>query len=173
MSTLLALPTEVLLKIIDETCPDGIEELVSCCKVLCTVAKEIFKQHVADKQKYSRKTLYWPCRHFPYSDQAGWMFLVDILLRPRLAYYVEKLIVTQDQEAQTEEAFGNPFSHPAITTKDNVWREFFAVDGCPYVTVPERGHWKTMLEDGNSAVVLCLLLPLLPRLKSLWIMSHA
>lgn len=30
-----------------------------------------------------------------------------------------------------------------------------------------------MLEDGNSAVVLCLLLPLLPRLESLWIMSHA
>lgn len=86
MSTLLALPTEVLLKIIDETCPDGIEGLVSCCKALRTVAKGISKQHVADKQKYSRKTLYWPGQHFPYSDQAGWVFLVDIILRPKLAY---------------------------------------------------------------------------------------
>ena len=57
------LPTEVLLKIIDETCPKGIVQLARCSKRLFEVAEDHLKQHIEDTQTWNFN---WPCDDFGY-----------------------------------------------------------------------------------------------------------
>ena len=58
MSRLLRLPDEILLKIIYDTCPDGTEDLILCCRRLYNISDNILETHRMRKKKYG--VVRWP-----------------------------------------------------------------------------------------------------------------
>ena len=52
MATLLSLPNEIKLQIIDDTVPEGIESFALCCKSIYNLAEKTLEQHKAHKMIY-------------------------------------------------------------------------------------------------------------------------
>ena len=53
MPTLLSIPNEIKLQIIEDTAPDGIENFALCCKLIYSLAEKTMRQHRADKSTYN------------------------------------------------------------------------------------------------------------------------
>ncbi len=170
MCTLLTLPNETLLQIIAETCPDGIEELVLCCKRLHQLAQESMKQHKADRKQYWGRFLTWPRNlELRYGfEPAQPICLSEILFRPRIAYYVQHLCVSHKQLSGPPRA-SQPLYSLAMTTQDSAWRDFFARSRCTYISDMDSAHWQEALDRADVQTVTSSLLMLLPNLRTFYL----
>lgn len=148
MSQLLELPDELLLKVIQQTCPDGIEDLVLCWKKLYNKSDKILEEHKSNKKKYT--LLRWPpFNPFPprhlfrrTSMRAGIpACLSSLLFEPHLVSYVREVIhivnIVTRRETPTY-----PFGRKSIGTSDRVWQDFFDVGTCPYIPQSEAQEWR-------------------------------
>lgn len=169
---LLDLPEGLLLKIVKHTCPNGIEDLVLCCKFLYNKSSKLIAEHNANKKKYS--ILRWPPNsRWNHADtdvvpatQEHPACLSDLLFEPHLAPYVRRLDCLTDYDDRSRTRL-KPFPNLPMTTRDPVWREFFDVTKCPYIPEPALRVWSHRLDRCYLESVSALLLAKLPELQDL------
>ncbi|KAK4691788.1 hypothetical protein P7C71_g5288, partial [Lecanoromycetidae sp. Uapishka_2] len=171
MTQLLDLPDELLLEIIKQTCPEGIENLVSCCKKLYNTSDRILEKHRTNKRKYSR--LAWPPADLWQPDDEGWGFatsLSKLLYEPQLAPYVRSLQYYTHRGEDREQLL-KIFPQKSIETGDGVWQDFFDVSECPFIPEAELADWQKKIDMADMETVLALLLTKLPNLERLAVRS--
>ncbi|KAL9063369.1 MAG: hypothetical protein Q9161_009494 [Pseudevernia consocians] len=172
MSTLLSLPNEILLQIIEETRPYTIRSFVSTCKKIWTLGVKALEQHQQDLERYQDPELgIWQ------NGESGievnsYAYLSELLLKPRRALYVNHLVV-HNRSFTVFEHRQEPFTKESLTMIDEICGLLFKDDGCPYIRGDEVGQWAEKLRRGDTNAVACLFLTLLPNLESLSLMEYS
>ena len=94
MSTLLSLPNEILVEIIEDTRPGSIWSFVRSCKSMWILGAGVLQQHQQDVDRFQESKIELFC---PFSwrgtDTNSYTFLSNILLKPRRTLYVKNLLV--------------------------------------------------------------------------------
>lgn len=169
MPTLLHLPNEILLQIIEEARPDGIKSFVWTCKKIQTLGAKTLMQHVEDLERYDAPVFgVWD--KVSRGDVNPYAYLSDILLKPRRALYVNHLFI-HDHSFTITKAYQAPFTEQTLLNIDEVCGLLFSGNGCPYIKSDEVDTWVEKLRWGDTKAAACLFLTLLPELKTLSI-SH-
>ena len=169
MGHLLLCPDEILLKIIEQTCPDGIEALVLTSRKVYNICDEIFQEHRLNKKKYNE--LRWPpVLPNPFPGRSGLPMnfpacsLADIILQPHLRLYVNRIGFFPYHRVSPT-LFLQPFANSGLRTTDDVWQDFFNVSDCPYIPRDEMDEWQQELDRSDSEAVFAFILTVLPNLK--------
>ncbi len=172
MSRLISLPDELLLLVIKETCPEGIQDLVLCCKKLYNKSDKILEEHRMYKKKYTE--VVWPpvppCPKVKYLALPCYReytcCLSDVLLNPHLTPNVKRIRFIPGW-AYVPENPARPFPHLDIETSDRVWQDFFDISDCLFIPHDEMDHWRQKLDTADPEVVFALLLVRLPNVESI------
>ena len=167
MATLLSLANETLLQIIDETRPDGIWSFVRCCKRMWILGEEDMEQHRQDVGRYQAPN-FWFWDDQSETDLGTYEFLSEVLLRPRCALYVNRISILSRGFTFTQ-THRRAFTKKTSIMIDELCGLLFQNIGCPYIQGDEVGKWVRKLRRGDTNAVICLILTLLPNLKSLTI----
>ncbi len=171
MSTLLSLPNEILLQIIEETRPDSIRSFARICKKIWTSSAAALEQHQRDLERYQAPVFgVWNdnlgCDVNPYA------YLCEILLKPRRALYVNHLFVFNRGFTLTH-IRSAAFTEKLLTTIEDLCSLFFKGLGCPYIQGDEISAWVEKLRRGDTNAAACLFLTLLPNLEALSIIDYS
>lgn len=166
MANLLTLANETLLQIIDETRPDSIWSFVRCCKRIWILGGEGLEQHRLDIGRYRAS-------NFCYSrkdefDNRTYRIVSEILLQSRRALYVNSIFIFSRDFTNIGVA-RIPFTGEKLTMIDKICGLIFRAIPYPYIQDIEIGEWEEKIRSGNMDAVLCLVLTLLPNLKTLGI----
>ena len=173
MSTLLSLPDEILVEIIEDTRPDSVRSFVKCCKSMWILGARVLQQHQQDMDRFqdSKIELCFPMSRrnaitYPYT------FLSDILLKPRRALYVKNLLV---QNYKVDYALGQSLkaTHRELVSAmvDGPCGLLFrGVVECPYIHDNATSEWLASFRRGDTHEAVCLALTLLPNLEVLSLM---
>ena len=171
MSTLLSLPNEILLQIIEETRPYTIRSFVRSCKKIWTLGVEALEQHKQDLERY-QDPIFGVWNDNSGCDVNCYAYLSELLLKPRRALYVNHIVVlirgftlTRIRQA--------PFTEKQLTSIDDLCGLFFKDVGCPYIRGDEVGNWVEKLRRGDTNAAACLFLTLLPNLESLSVCDYS
>ena len=159
MATLLSLPNETLLQIINETRPDEIWRFVRCCKRIWILGENHLERHRQDISRYREP-------NFSEHDPETYDFLSEILFQPHRALYVNQVTTV----SRSYWFSGVPRLRPMKWTSimlDDIRDLFVKIIGCPYTQGAELGKWVEELRRGHTNAALCLILTLLPNLKAL------
>ena len=159
MATLLSLPNETFLQIIDETRPDGIWSFVRCCKTVWSLGEKDLKLNRQDLVRYRALDFYSS------SDKQiqVYCFLSQLLLQPRRVLYVNRVYTNRWRSFKTTP------TKSMSTMIDEICSLIFKINCCPYIQDDEIDKWITKARRGNANAAICLMLTLLPNLKALTI----
>jgi len=128
------------------------------------------EQHKADRKQYWNRFLSYPSNP---NWHLGFLLnrpicLSEIMIRPRIAYYVQHLCVRLEYLDEPPSAL-RPFGNVPMTTQDSAWQDFLAVSKCPYISDKDSAHWQEMLDRADVQTVTSLLLTLLPNLRTMYL----
>ena len=171
MSTLLSLPNEILVEIIEDTCPDSIRSFVRCCKSMWILGAKALQQHQQDVDRFQDSKIEF---FFPMYQRGAptdsYTFLSNILLKPRRALYVKNLFVEEPRftycpgpyppEVTDEELISAMVDEPCGLL-------FRAVVECPYIHDDAISKWVANFRRGDTYEAACFALLLLPNLEVL------
>ena len=171
MSTLLHLPNEILLQIIEETRPKSIKSFVWSCKKIRTLGVKALMQHQQDLDRYEAP-VFGVWNNNSGNDVNPYAYLSDILLKPRRALYVNHLFVLNRGFTLTHIRQA-AFTEKILLKIDELCSLFFKGTGCPYIKGDEIGKWVDKLRRGDTNAAACLFLTLLPQLEALSIIDYS
>ena len=176
MSTLLSLPREILVEIIEDTRPDSIRSFVTCCKSMWILGARVLQQHQYDVNGYqnSKIDLYFPmfrrgAATHPYT------FLSDILLKPRRALYVKTLLVQDAKWNDPTYEQSLKATHRelvSVTLNEPCGLLFRGIVDCPYIHDNATSEWVASFRRGDTYKVASLALTLLPNLEVLSLINY-
>ena len=152
MVNLLDLPNEILLQIVYETLPDGIEALSRCSNRASILSREALIQHEADKKKYRYINL-------PEDEDPG-PLLIDVVQNPRRGQYARSAILEfcrQDVRVPLDKDITDVLTQTLVQQ--------------PCVPLTELPHWIQEATSGNQDIIVAILLLLLPNIETLCIPS--
>ncbi len=167
MATLLDLPNEIILQIIEHTVPDGIESLSECNKRIRHLATEALFQHEQDNWFYSLVRI-TELTDLDDAESDPLDLLEDILRTPHLALYPRNVFI-----GEWWERYAVHSSDPEGTIEDIddelkvLIRQ--ALENCPYVSSDEVDAWSSDIERGNADATMALLLTLLPNVRHIYL----
>ena len=173
MTTLLDLPNEIKLEIIETIAPDDIENFSLCCKSVYDLAGRTLRQHMVDKTTYRR------CFSLSTWNEGHTMCLVaycklrDMSESRRLRLYPRSIRIgnytVSDQDRET-----NRLRHPEYVWSRStqvmdkvrgISDSIFNNLDSPCVDMDEMKAWRKKIGDGEVGAANCLLLTLLPNVE--------
>ena len=171
MSTLLSLPSEILVEIIEDTCPDSIRSFVRCCKTIWILGAKALQQHQQDVDRFqdSKIDLFLPM----YQRGAitnSYTFLSKVLLKPRRALYVKNLLVEEPRLTYCPGPHSPKATHEeliSVMVDEPCGLLFRAVVECPYIHDDATSKWVASFRRGDTYEAACFALLLLPNLEVL------
>ncbi len=152
MVNLMDLPDELLLQIVDETLPDGIEALARCSNRSSILSHDALKQHEADKKRYQNIEIN--------EEEGPGPLLIEVVQNPRCGQYARHAnfeYCREDVCVPLEEDIAD------ILTQTLVQQ--------PCIPLTELLHWIHEAISGNEDIIVAILLLLLPNLETLIIPS--
>ena len=175
MPNLLSLPNELLLQIIEETFPEGIESFSRCCRTIYNLSGKTLKQHQLHKARYSvlaftedltggRELSSEPYAISQHSSPVRdpFQFLCDIINDRRIAHYPSKLELRYWRRRKFPKYPANVLGEVIPEVLGS-----FSEASKSSISSFEFGEgWQEAFE-GNRNAMLAGLLPLLPNLKIL------
>ena len=167
MATLLTLPNETLLQVIDLTRPEGIWSFVRCCKRIWFLGEEDLRLHRQDFDRY-RAPFLGLLKNTPGYGLEAYQFLSEFLLQLRRTLYVRRLSIGSGNPTLSH--VHRPFAEKTSTLIDQTCSLFFKTIKMPDDEVSEG---EERLRCGETNAVFCLMLLLLPNLKTLTITNCA
>lgn len=171
MPTLLHLPNEILLQIIEETRPDSIKSFVWSCKKIRTLGAKALMQHVEDLDRYEAP-IFGVWNNNSGGNVNPYAYLSDILFKPRRALYVNHLFIYNRSFTITQVRQA-PFTEQVLLKIDGLCDLFFRSNRCPYIKGDEVEKWVDKLRLGDTNAAACLFLTLLPQLEALSIIDYS
>ena len=163
MATFLSLPNETKLQIIETVAPDDIVNFALCCKLFRSLAVKTLRQHKLD-------TINQRFLDFSFSHQWDYHQLLDLVKSSRLRLYGKRLSIINLGSSDEERR--------RILIQDGVLNEIAEVcdkmfDGfvSPYIDEDEMKSWCKRISDGSILDATCLLLTLLPNVKSMTVLN--
>ena len=171
MATLLSLPDEILVEIIEDTRPDSIRSFVKCCKSMWVLGARVLQQHQQDMDRFEDSKIELV---FPMSRRGAithpYTFLSDILLKPRRALYVKKLLVQDDKVVDYAFYQSLRATHSelvSVMVDEPCGLLFRGIVECPYIHHNAISEWVASVRRGDTYEAACLALTLLPNLEVL------
>ena len=171
MSTLLSLPDDILVEIIEDTRPDNIRSFVRCCKSMWILGARVLQHHQQDMDRFqdSKIDLFFPMSRrgaitHPYT------FLSDILLKPRRALYVKNLSVEDAITLNSTLVQSLKATHSelvSVMVDEPCGLLFRGIVECPYIHDDATSKWVASFRRGDTYEAACLALTLLPNLEVL------
>ena len=152
MVNLMDFPDELLLQIVDETLPDGIEALSQCSTRSSILSNNALIQHEADKKRYHNIEFD--------EDEGPGPFLIEVVRNPRRGYYPQHISF----EYCRDDVF-----LPLDEDIADILTQTLAQQPC--VPLAELPHWVFEASGGNQDIIVAILLLLLPNLTTLIIPS--
>ena len=152
MVNLMDFPDELLLQIVDETLPDGIEALARCSNRSSILSKDALKQHEADKKRYQNIEIN--------EEEGPGPLLIEVVQNPRCGQYPRYAnfeYCREDVRVPLDENIAD------ILTQTLVQQ--------PCIPLTELLHFIKEATSGNQDIIVAILLLLLPNLESLIIPS--
>ena len=152
MVNLMDFPDELLLQIIDETLPDGIEALSQCSNRSSILSNDALIQHEADKKRYHSIEIN--------EDDGPGPLLIEVVQVPRRGQYPRHAnfeYCREDVRIPLDEDIVD------ILTQTLVQQ--------PCIPLKELLHWIQEATSGNQDIIVAILLLLLPNLETLIIPS--
>ena len=173
--SLLSLPNEILLQIVEDSRPDDFEHLTQTCKLLHNIAKPLNKEHKHFKHLYSSPML----GSSSHSEKDCNEILFEALLDPLAARY-PKYLRCYDKEIRF---FNKPLIHYCLDNRDVVKEFLHKSTFLKRATFPigpkmvdptdvpafhhDLAKWENNVKAGISQFVITALLLLLPGLEDI------
>ena len=164
--TFLSLPNEILLRIIDESCPDGIESLALCCKRIHVLAEKTIERHIVNRKQFSRRRLEWPSGRTE-QNSVNHFGIQELLTWPEGAPYVKELHIRGAEMTKNATLADPEYGRLPVSIDIQKWRSFFDVSTCAYIPNCDARDWAEKLEDLHVMAAAGMLLALLPNLEIL------
>ena len=153
MVNLMDFPDELLLQIIDETVPDGIEALARCSNRFSNLSKDALRKHEADTEKYEMIEIR--------EDEVPGPTLIELVQNPRRGQYTRQAnfeYCRQDVRVPLSKDIADDLTQALIQQ--------------PCVPLKELLHWVQEAASGNQDITVAILLLMLPDLETLIIPSR-
>ena len=153
MVNLMDFPDELLLQIVDETLPDGIEALARCSSRSAILSSDALKKHEADKEKYQNIEIK--------EGECPGPLLIEVVQNPRCGQYpryVNFEYCREDVRVPLDQDIAEDLTQALVQQ--------------PCVPLKELLHWTQEATSGNQDVIIAILLLLLPNVESLLIPSY-
>ena len=167
MPSFTELPTEILLKIIADCCPNGIEELALCSQSLYKISEGHLKQHRLDKKEKSSLGGQLDGFEGEGFDGFDWQAqdpkatsLSSMLQWPSLASYVTEFTLSHTHNNTKYWEMDNVLESLNCHTarKETLFHQFFDVDGCRLIASKDKSKWRALLRQGHVVSISCMLL---------------
>ncbi len=181
--SILCLPNEVLLHIIEGIPNADLDSFTSSCKLLHNLAYNVLRDHQMRKRTYSSITYGNPERNEKATTWIHPTLMLRDLQRDDLLCYPTKLSVNdhRNEGAEWDDGRDHPVSDDPnglnYKSKVDYALEHFPkhigplVKACPYIN-GDKALTNAILEDGDIGATLGLLLNILPRLTDLMITDY-
>ena len=153
MVNLMDFPDELLLQIIDEAVPDGIDALARCSSRLSELSKDALRKHEADTEKYQTIELR--------EDETPGPLLIELVQNPRCGQYTRHAnfeYCRQDVRVPLGKDIADDLTQALIQQ--------------PCVPLEDLLHWVQEAASGNQDITVAILLLMLPYLETLIIPSR-
>ncbi len=170
MATFLSLPNEMKFQIIETVAPDDIVNFALCCKLVHSLAIKTLRQHKAGKKRY----------HFLDFSVVGarvnrdilqpYHQVLDMVESSRLRLYCKRLEIFNCRLSD-EERQSILIQRGALKEIAEVCDKIFDGFISPYIDEEEMKPWRKRVTDGSISELTCLLLTLLPNVRSMTVLD--
>ena len=162
MATLLCLPNELLLRVINELDVQAIEPFSMCCKLIKLLAADRLQKHLDNKSEFSTVRIAWPAEQ----NMSPVYLLKKVLLHDDIALYPDTMYIGSTARSSKGLVVSDTFKD----LKDQVVAK---VSHIHQALRPLESHsitpfWIDSIARGDVDAIVALLPTLLPNLKSLW-----
>ena len=170
MPTLMGLPSEILISIIDATGPDDIESFSICCKLMYSLARQKLEEHEQKKSLFS--TIFVQndfLRSTGSNYESSKTQLKEFFSDQRNRFYPKTMIVRPPPGFMDESEDGSTARTSSMDGFDDIDRhlecKLHSMIGLDVGGI-EAEEWGKHVGAGDSIAILLLLLALLPNLES-------
>ena len=174
MFRLLSLPLEVLLRIIDEICPDDIENFCLCSRALRITADDALTRHRQMKRTCSAISCGFPSSDSPLASlevsQHPVTIIKAILADKHYRFYPKEIDIGRCRFSPNE---GEEIESEAESIIRRILDDLndqilLLIENCPYLAnADEVARWREHLFRSPGSVCIALAVTLLPNLRSM------